>query len=168
MGQENISLSLLFALTDYKADPKVAFHAAWLFEEIILLDLSQIKPFIFSFLDQFPTVNNRSVRRHFSKILCKLLEANANNQTTKLPESLLEVLRTFNFESIVESLFDWIIDTKEKVGVKVWCMESLYYLSIRYPWISDELEPQISFLGKTGSAAILSRQRKIKKLLKFQ
>lgn len=163
MTQENVPLNSLFELITYKDEPKIAFRAAWIFEGIVLSDFEKIEPFLMDFLGIFPSIDNRSIHRHFSKIICKLLEADAKSE--KFNPNISKILRSYDFENIAEALFRWLIDDKERVGVKVWCIEALYYLSIRYPWILEELEPQIAFLSDKTSAGFLPRGRKVKAFL---
>ena len=64
-------------------------------------------------------------------------------------------------EPIVEQCFDWMIDPKVLIAVKVFSAEALFNLRHRYPWISGELTEQLQFLMRDGSAAIQARGRKL-------
>jgi hypothetical protein len=70
-------------------------------------------------------------------------------------------LETLDLEPAVEQCFDWMIDPKVKIAVKVFASEALFNLRHRYPWIAEELENQIKFLMRNGSAAIQSRGKKL-------
>jgi hypothetical protein len=62
---------------------------------------------------------------------------------------------------VVEQLFDWMIDPKVLIAVKVFASEALFNVRSRYPWITEELINQIRFLMQDGTAAIQSRGKKL-------
>jgi len=62
---------------------------------------------------------------------------------------------------VIEQCFDWMIDPKMLIAVKVHAAEALFNLRNRYPWIAEELANQLQFLMKNGSAAIQARGRKL-------
>ncbi|HVW12722.1 MAG TPA: hypothetical protein VHB54_02800 [Mucilaginibacter sp.] len=66
-----------------------------------------------------------------------------------------------DLEPIVEKLFDWVIDSKVLIAVKVFSLEALFNLRGRYTWITDELKEQTTFLMRDGTPAIQSRGRKL-------
>ena len=68
---------------------------------------------------------------------------------------------SLDFEPTIEQLFDWMIDPKVLVAVKVFAAEALFNMRNRFSWISDELANQIQFLMRDGTAAIQSRGRKL-------
>jgi hypothetical protein len=61
----------------------------------------------------------------------------------------------------VEQLFDWMIDPKVRIAVKVFAGSALFNLRARYPWLKEELAEQIRFLMRDGTAAIQSRGKKL-------
>jgi hypothetical protein len=62
---------------------------------------------------------------------------------------------------VVEQLFDWMIDPRVLIAVKVFSSEALFNMRLRYPWITEELGNQIRFLMRDGTAAIQSRGKKL-------
>jgi hypothetical protein len=68
---------------------------------------------------------------------------------------------TFDLDLVVGQCFDWMIDAKVKIAVKVFASEALFNLRNRYPWIKEELANQVKFLMRNGSPAIQSRGRKL-------
>jgi hypothetical protein len=70
-------------------------------------------------------------------------------------------IQTIDFEPVVEQLFDWLIDAKAKIAVKVFASEALYNLRHRYDWIAEELVNQLHYMMKSGGPAIQVRGKKI-------
>jgi hypothetical protein len=68
-------------------------------------------------------------------------------------------------EPVIEQCFDWMIDPKVLIAVKVHVAETLFNMHNRYPWIAEELTSQLQFLMKNGSAAIQARGKKLLKSL---
>lgn len=66
------------------------------------------------------------------------------------------------------SSFNWMIDPKVKIAVKVFAGWALFNLQHRYPWVADELPAQLEFLMRNGTAAIQSAGRKMMKGLKLK
>ena len=79
----------------------------------------------------------------------------------KAPAKIQEKLSEIDLEPVVEQLFDWLIDPKMLIAIKVFATQALFNLRERYPWITEELANQIRFLMRDGSAAIQSRGRKL-------
>lgn len=105
-------------------------------------------------LTQFTKVNYQSCKRHYAKIAMHIT-------SPKIHPLIKEHLQNKNLEVIVEQCFDWMIDPKVLIAVKVFAAETLYNLSHRYKWISEELKDQLSFLMNNGSAAIQSKGKKL-------
>jgi hypothetical protein len=79
----------------------------------------------------------------------------------KATASIRQRLEAINLEPVVEKLFDWLIDPKVLIAVKVFASDALFNMRSRYPWISEELKEQLKFLMRDGSAAIQTRGRKL-------
>jgi acetylornithine/succinyldiaminopimelate/putrescine aminotransferase len=75
-------------------------------------------------------------------------------------------LNNLDLEPIVEQLFEWMIDPKVKIAVKVFAGWALLNLRHCYPWIADELPAQLEFLMRDGTAAIQTAGRKMLEELK--
>jgi hypothetical protein len=106
-------------------------------------------------------VSNASCKRHYARILMHLTASNA-------PVSIKQTLQKTDMEAVIEKCFDWLIDSKVKVAVKVCAIETLYNLSTRYTWITEELPGQIQFMLREGSPAIQARGKKILNLIDKQ
>ena len=150
---EGFPLSELIDLT-FQSNSEAAFRAAWLLElTFVIGPLHYINdiPYI---VKRLPEITNDSCRRHFVKILLNIIKSR-----TLTP--IANKLKELDLEPVVETLFDWLIDPKVKIAVKVFSADALLQLSNRYPWIKDELQEQVQFLMRGGSAAIQSRGKKI-------
>ena len=79
--------------------------------------------------------------------------------------AIRQKLATIDMESVVEKCFDWLIDPKVKVAVKVFAADVLFNLHNRYDWINEELANHVQFMMRNGSPAIQSRGRKLLKSL---
>jgi hypothetical protein len=79
----------------------------------------------------------------------------------KAPLRIQQKLAVIDLQPVVEQLFDWMIDPKVLIAVKVFAAEALFNMRNRFSWIPDELTNQIQFLMRNGTAAIQSRGRKL-------
>ncbi len=148
---------LLFQLT-FHEDKLIAFKAAWTLEHVGLINknafLSVSDEFFFRFADQ----KNLSCKRHFAKIALQIFDE-------KNKKTYADILQKLDYENITEACFDWLIDKKSPIAVKVACLDLLYYLSAKQDWIAEELHAQIDLLLKDGSPGIQHKGRLIKKQL---
>jgi hypothetical protein len=150
-----------FALRDliditFHPDKNIAFRAAWLLENIFLKHPESYLPNMQYLLTRLHEVKYPSCQRHYAKIVMHLTNK-------KTPESIKDKLQVFNFEPVIEQLFEWLISPKVKIAVKVFAAEALFNLRDRYDWIKDELANQLQYLMRDGSAAIQSRGKKLLK-----
>ena len=77
------------------------------------------------------------------------------------PEGIRSKLAAIDMEVVVEQCFDWLIDPKVKIAVKVFAADTLFNLCDRYDWIKDELANQVLFMLRDGGPAIQSRGKKL-------
>jgi hypothetical protein len=143
----------LVDLTFY-ADGNIAFRAAWILENLFLK-----KPEIYIddleyLLSRVKNVTYPSCQRHYAKVIMHIT-------AKKAPVAIRQKLEGISFEPVVEKFFDWLIDEKVLVAVKVFASEALFNLRNRYPWINDELKEQLKFLMRDGSMAIQTRGKKL-------
>ncbi|POY37809.1 hypothetical protein C3K47_04550 [Solitalea longa] len=160
--KNNVSIMELIDLTFYH-EKEPAFRAAWILEQIALNHQYLFIPWLSYFLSRLPHVSNESCKRHYAKIA---EEYTRNFHSRKINNEIRSSLEQTDLEPAIEALFDWLIDPKTKIAVTAFAMETLYNLSFKFPWIKDELEEQIHFLMKNGSAGIQSRGKKILAMLK--
>ncbi|HEY4196686.1 MAG TPA: hypothetical protein VGM63_14180 [Mucilaginibacter sp.] len=148
-----------FALPDliditFHPDKNIAFRAAWVLENLFLQKPERYLDHIDYLLSRVKDVKNPSCKRHYTKIVMHIT-------SRKAPAGIQEKLAGIDLEPVVEQLFDWMIDPKVLIAVKVFAAEALFNMRNRFSWISDELANQIQFLMRDGTAAIQSRGRKL-------
>lgn len=149
LALEHKSASDLLDLSFYQ-QPEAAFRAAWILEHALLKSPVVPDSFIQDFLACYPGQNNKSCRRHFTRILM-LFSETAN----------VSLINEFPLEPVVEATFEWLIDSKAPIAVQANCLSALFNLKNRYDWVEDELRAQILFLLKNGSPGIQVRGRKV-------
>jgi hypothetical protein len=153
LEKENFALRDLINIT-FHPDKNIAFRAAWILENMFLKQpetyLSEI-PYL---LSRIKEVDNPSCKRHYAKIVMHITNP-------KTPAPIKDELASADLEPVIEQLFDWMIDPKVLIAVKVFASEALFNMRERYPWIKEELAEQIRFLMRDGTAAIQSRGRKL-------
>jgi len=150
-----------FALHDliditFHPDKAVAFRVVWILENVFLIDPESYLPDLEYMISRISEVKNPGCMRHYAKIIMHITDAT-------VPASLRLKLEKINLEPVVEQLFDWMINPKVKVAVKVFAAYALYNLKDSFPWVKDELSAQMEFLMRNGSAAIQAGGKKILK-----
>ncbi len=153
LQKEQFKLPDLIDIT-FHPDKNIAFRAAWILENLFLQKPESYLDEMNYLLTRVKDVTNPSCKRHYAKILMHITSA-------KAPESIQNKLARTDFEPAVEQLFDWMIDPKVLIAVKVFAAQALFNMRDRYPWIAEELANQIQFLLRNGSAAIQSRGKKL-------
>jgi hypothetical protein len=153
LKEEHFALRDLIDLTFY-SDKDVAFRAAWILENMFLENPASYDEDVGYLVSRFNDVTYPSCQRHYAKIMMHIT-------AKKAPETIRQKLMLMDLEPVVERCFDWLIDPKVLVAVKVFASEALFNLRLRYLWIKDELAEQIKFLMKDGTAAIQTRGRKL-------
>jgi hypothetical protein len=148
-----------FALRDliditFHPDKNIAFRAAWILENLFLQKPESYLDDMDYLIGRIPDVKNESCKRHYAKIAMHITNP-------KAPLPVRERLKEIDLEPVVEQLFDWMIEPKVRIAVKVFSAQALFNLRERYPLIKEELTEQIQFLMRKGTAAIQSRGRKL-------
>lgn len=158
LREQKFALNDLIDLSFYP-DKNIAFRSSWLLENVFLINPEIYLDHLDYLLKRFPNVSYPSCQRHYAKIIMHITAPNA-------PVAIKDKLQQTDMESIIEKLFDWMIDPKIKIAVKVFSGEALLNLRDRYMWITEELQNTVQFLMKNGTAAIQSRGKKILRALK--
>jgi hypothetical protein len=140
--------------TTFNADKIIAFRAAWLLENIFLTDPAFYLTDLDYLLKRFKEVTYPSCQRHYAKIMMHITSPKASAQ-------IKEKIESTDMEPVIEKCFDWLIDPKVLIAVKVHAAEALFNLRNRYPWIAEELANQLQFLMRNGTAAIQARGKKL-------
>lgn len=153
LSEQQFALRDLIDVTFYP-DKVIAFRASWILENVLLADPLKYEADLEYWLSRFKEVKYPGPQRHYAKLLMHLTDPGM------LP-AIAAKLQTLDLEPAVEQCFDWMIDPKVKIAVKVFASEALFNLRHRYPWVAEELENQIKFLMRNGSPAIQSRGKKL-------
>jgi len=138
----------------FHPDKNIAFRAAWILENLLLQKPENYVEHLEYLISRVKDVDNPSCKRHYAKILMHIT-------APKTPAIIRQKLIVIDLEPVVEQLFDWLIDPKILIAVKVFAAEALFNMRNRYDWIAEELANQVRFLMKDGTAAIQSRGRKL-------
>ena len=152
---QNFPYRDIIDLTFHKNE-QVAFRAAWLMDTLYFDDPVYYLDDIDYILQQIPNVKYPASKRHYSRIILNLT-------SPRSPKAIQDKLASIDLEPIVEYFFDWMIDPKVKVAVKVFVAESLFNMRNRYDWINDELGEQVQHLMRNGSAGIQSMGKRLLK-----
>ncbi|WP_133300151.1 hypothetical protein [Mucilaginibacter terrenus] len=159
--KEHFNLNRLVDLT-FHPDQQTGFRAAWLLDTAILANPELYTTTITYLMQRMPQVTNASCKRHYARVMMHLTDA-------KAPLNVRETIAGADLESLVETCFDWMIDPETKVAVQVCAADTLFNLIPRFNWIKNELENQVKFMMRTGTAAMQARGKKLlAKLEKFQ
>lgn len=140
-------------------DEQVGFRAAWILENIYSYHNERFLPSTIYFLDRFSLQNNLSARRHYAKILAFLTHK-------KAPVQIKQIIKNYDTDLLVETVFSWLIDEKVPVAVKSQCLNVLGNLHQKHNWIKDELLETMNFLIDKESIAFYAKVKQIRKLLK--
>ena len=153
LQKQDFELRDLIDIT-FNSDPGISFRAAWLLENLYLKEPLLFVDIISYMLSRFGEITNPSCQRHYTKIVMHATDR-------KAPLVIQHKLEETDLERVVETFFDWLIDPKVKIAVKVFAATALFNLRHRYTWINDELAPQLQFLMRNGSPGIRSRGKKL-------
>ena len=155
LKKQNFAFRDVIDLT-FHPDKQVAFRAAWLMDTMYFDDPLFYLNDIDYLLQQIPNITYPASKRHYPRITLNLT-------SPKAPTAIKDKLASIDMEPVVEHFFDWMIDPKVKVAVKVFVTEVLFNLRERYPWVNEELASQIQYLMRDGSAAIQSTGKRLLK-----
>jgi hypothetical protein len=153
LTEEKFALRDLIDLT-FNADRDIAFRSAWILENMFLQQPAHYEADLEYLLSRITQVKHESCKRHYAKIIMHIT-------ATKTPAVIKQKLEQLDLEPVVEQCFDWLIDPKAKIAIKVFASEALFNLRRRYPWVKEELANQIQFLMRNGTPAIQTRGRKL-------
>ncbi len=138
----------------FHADRAIAFHAAWILENLFLQNQEKCVDDLEYLLSRIKQIKHESCQRHYAKIAMHVTGK-------KAPKVIREKVQSMDMEPVVEQCFDWMIDPKVKIAVKCFAAEALFNLRGRYPWVKEELANQLHLLMRNGTAAIQSRGKRL-------
>ena len=158
--EQAFNLHDLIDLT-FHEDKTIAFRAAWLLENVFLVNPMFYLSEVDYLLKRYLAVQYPSCQRHYAKIIMHITSPKAH------PLIKQKILET-DMEPVVEKCFDRMIDPEILIAVKRFSAEALFNLRHRYAWIAEELAAQVQFLMRDGTAAIQTYGKKVLKILKME
>lgn len=141
----------LLAYSHYP-DTQVSFRAAWLLEHVCIKEPFLIPDIYDVFINRLAEQKHWGTIRSYTKIAMLATHTRTAVRHTNEQEEIL-----------IERCFNWLINPGCPVAVVVNCLDILYNLRKRNPWIEEELKAQIQHLLKTPTPALASRANRIMK-----
>jgi hypothetical protein len=155
--EHNFALRDLIDIT-FHPDKNIAFRASWILENVLLSDIEAYITDINYLIERFVTVTYPSSQRHYGNIVMQIT-------SPKAPQSIKDHIKHIDLNPVVAHLFEWLIDPEVKIAVKSCAAEALFNMRQQYDWINEELEEQLEYLMRNGTAAIQARGKKLLKRL---
>ena len=150
----------LVAITFY-IDKKVSIKAAWVLEWICTHhNLNWILPYLDDFSNKISSLKYDSAIRPCAKI-CEHL---ANAYYAKTDNEVKHHLNKNHINTIVATGFDWLI-TPQKIAVRAYTMNTLYFFGLEIDWIHPELKHLIQSKIIHESKGCKARGKHILKLI---
>ena len=133
---ENQNLFKDLITITFDVENKVSIKAAWILEWICTHHhLNWILPYLEDFSNKISTLKFDSAIRPCAKICEHLATAYYSKSDNEVKKSL-----TINhIDTIVETGFDWLI-TPQKIAVRAYTMNTLYFFGLEKDWIHPELK----------------------------
>lgn len=156
----DFSMEELIDLTLHQNE-QIGFRASWILENIYSNDNEHFISYSIYFLDRFTSQKNLSAMRHYAKILAFMTHKKASPQ-------LKQIIKDYDTDLIVETVFSWVIDEQVPVAVKSQCLNVLGNLYLKHDWIKDELLETMDYLVDKESIAFYAKVKMIRKMLKVK
>jgi hypothetical protein len=155
--EEGIPVKDLINLT-FHQEVEVSFRAAWILEQLYSNSSGVFLAHTPYFLEKFVDLRNPSAQRHYAKILAMM--------TSKKASAEFKIFfNNFATDTLVETVFSWLIDEKTPVAVKSHCLNILANFCPKHPWIKEELIQTMDFLVDKESIAFFAKVKQIRKQL---
>ncbi len=133
---ENQNLFKDLITITFDVEKKVSIKAAWILEWICTHHhLNWILPHLDKFTSKIDTLKFDSAIRPCAKICEHLATAYYAKTENKVQKSL----KIEQIDKIVETGFDWLI-TPQKIAVRAYTMNTLYFFGLEKDWIHPELK----------------------------
>ena len=153
---ENLNLITPLLEILFSDDKKISPRASWIFEFAVKDDFTIIFPHLDKFINNLSTLQIDSAKRPCMKIVEILIEKYYHKKNSDIIKHLTKQHK----EKITEVCFDWMM-SEEKVAVKAYSMNSLYFLGTEFDWIHPELKTIIERDYSSQSAGFKARSRHI-------
>ncbi len=120
----------------FNIDDKLSIKAAWILEWICTHHhLTWILPYIDLFSEKINTVKYDSAIRPCAKICAQLAEEYHAKNNSKVKKAITNT----HIQRFIETGFDWLI-TPQKIAVRAYSMNFLYYWGLDEKWVHPELK----------------------------
>jgi hypothetical protein len=136
------AISQIFHLTLHE-EHKIAWRAAYLFDQIHDLEPTMIVQYVPDILERFPNLKNESVKRHYARIL-------AQHDLSKMANG-----------DFLDCCFNWLLLEQTPIAVKAHLMQILFNLTTTYPELIPELKATLEDVIPMGSTGVKNRARKL-------
>ncbi len=156
----DIDVNDIFLIMKTTNDDKVRFHAAWVLQKLFEKDTRLLEALFIDLLKLFPNLRHIGQKRTLAKIIVVYLEQTFKDKNIGITN---EYFKNYDWDPIIESLFDTLIKRDTPPGLKVVCGYGLAYLSFRYEWIKDELMYQMQ--SQLNSQAMITGNNKVNIIL---
>lgn len=134
----------------YCANPKLAWHAAWVIDHVSEADPSKLEAFIPEMIDQLPKLKSSSLKRHFTRMLA----------SQKIPENQMGLL--------VDVLYN-LLSPSEAIAVRANALQVLYNIALIEPALQAELINVTEIiLEEELTPGMFSKAKRVLRLLKRQ
>lgn len=159
IGGGEIELWKLSVLSDEKVfkhiyslissdEPRIAWRSCWIIDNADEKDPELLDPFIPDIVARLNVTKNGSLKRHFTRILCR----------HEIPEELLGQVVNRSFE---------LLSPTEAVAVRVFAMQLLFNISQKEPGLKKELAVVLeSLIEEGGTSGFMNRAAKLIKQLR--
>lgn len=129
-------------------DPKIAWRSAWIIDNVTENNPELLVPLIPDIINQFLETQNGSLKRHFTRMLCR----------HTVPEEFLG--------KVVNRCFD-LLSPLEPTAVRVFAMQLLFNIAQQQPALKQELALVVEgLLEEGGTTGFKNRAEKLLKLLR--
>ncbi|MDG2194309.1 MAG: adenylosuccinate lyase [Polaribacter sp.] len=154
---ENQQLFPHLVATTFKTEDKISIKAAWILEWICThKDLNLMIPHLSVFTENIQRLKFDSAIRPCAKICEQLAKAFYAKEENHIQTALTKT----HIDKIVATGFDWLI-TPQKIAVRAYTMDTLYFFGLQRTWIHPELAHIISTKIIHESPGCKARGKKI-------
>lgn len=149
LKRENFSLRELVDLTFYH-DQEIALKASRLLEYILFKFPENYYEDIEYLIERVKDVNCTSCKKPYAKIIMHITSPEVHREVRN-------AMKEIDLERVVELCFEWLIDVKMLVSVRMAASEALFNMRHRYPWIAEELSKQLEYIIRDTTPAMLAK-----------
>jgi hypothetical protein len=139
--------NLLFKLI-FSGDQRLAWRSCWIIDNASEDSPDLLADKLPEIIDGFLSTSNGSLKRHFTRILCRY----------QIPEEYLGAIVNRSFE---------LLAPYEPIAVRVFALQLLFNISLLVPDLKGELIPVIeSLMDEGASAGFINRSAKLLRQLR--